>query len=174
MTSTQKYCLSKFFEFAFSFYCRKVMVQGAGRHVKCTLFLVLTSHRFSVWKRRIPLLHSIKWFSCEMGSPIRCVGACALRAQWTSTSALRTSSIANWRISCSAIVLPHIILNDRISPEEISATFREVSVENHSDRLPAEGMQCSSENTSKRRHCHIATFTNPLCIHATLVAFGGK
>jgi hypothetical protein len=39
-----------------------------------------------------PLLYvSIMWFFCKLASLIRGIGACTLRAQWTSTSAVRNA-----------------------------------------------------------------------------------
>jgi hypothetical protein len=60
------------------------------------IFALFREHHFlraavSCVETALPsFLHvSIIWFSCELGSLIWGIGACTLRAQWTSTSAVR-------------------------------------------------------------------------------------
>jgi hypothetical protein len=54
-------------------------------------FPILSARRFPVWKRRSPLLNLFRLFAspCKLGLQIWGIGACTLRTQWTSTSALR-------------------------------------------------------------------------------------
>jgi hypothetical protein len=68
----------------------RLLVQGADKRVKCSIshFLraavscVETAHPSSLYV-------SIIWFSCKLGPLIWGIGACTLRAQCTSTSAVR-------------------------------------------------------------------------------------
>jgi hypothetical protein len=97
---------------------------------------------------------SIMWFSCELRPLIWGIGACTLCAQSTSTSAVRTPSIAYWRISRSWIVLPRIFESNQpreTRMSDLGSHPREVWKQ--PDRLPAEGRLGSSENTSMPRRC---------------------
>jgi hypothetical protein len=91
----------------------------------------------------------------------------ALRAQWTSTSAVGTSSIAYWQICRSLIVLPHTIEWSNQPNEARMRNFglKPRNVWSQSDRLPADG-EIISENTSKPLRCYFVTCAGPLCKHA--------
>jgi hypothetical protein len=81
------------------------------------------------------------------------------------------SSIAYWRISRSWIVVPHIFLNTRTSPEKpVCLQPREEWKQR--GRLPAKDRLGSSENTSKPRRFLFCCLLGPLYICATCLAFG--
>jgi hypothetical protein len=65
-------------------------VKGADKRAKCSISYFLRAVISCVETAHPSSLHvSITWFYCELGPQIWGIGACTLRAQWTSTSAVR-------------------------------------------------------------------------------------
>jgi hypothetical protein len=118
---------------------------------------ILTARRFPVWKRRT------HFFTCVNYVVLLWVGSANLGHRRLNSSRpmhfnkrRAAPSIAHSRISRSCIVLPHIFLNNRISPEKpvwATSGSQHREVWKQPDRLPAEGRLGSSGNTSKSRRC---------------------
>jgi hypothetical protein len=129
----------------------RLSVQGADKRVKCSV-----SHGLRAAVSCVETAHpsslnvSIMWFSCKLGPLIWGIGACTLRAQWISTSAvrrLRSLTVESAGVRLSILTFFWIIEQ----PREIRMSdlgLQPGEVWKQAGRLPAEGRRGSSENTS--------------------------
>jgi hypothetical protein len=68
----------------------QLSVRGADKRVKCSISHFLRAAVSCVETAHLSSIHvSIMWFSCKLGPLTSGIGACTLRAQWTSTRAVR-------------------------------------------------------------------------------------
>jgi hypothetical protein len=117
---------------------------------------------------------SIMWFSCKLGPRIRGIGACTIRAQWTSTSAVRrlrslTGEYAGVRSSSLTF-----FLNNRTAqrnPYERPGLTTQGSMET------ARSAAGRRKARYFRKHKQAAALSfccllRPLCICAACLAFG--
>jgi hypothetical protein len=84
-------------------------IRGAGTLVKCLILPFFRAAISGMEMAHLSSLHaSIIWFSSKLGSLVWGIGAYTIRAQLTSSSAIKACSIAYLLISRSWIAPPHI------------------------------------------------------------------